>query len=107
MLPDEVCSCIGGSKSRCPGSKTLQHKLAMKCFSDALARIVSQILAKRLTKEIESSTGRISELVKAIKEYSYMDQAPLQEIDIHHGIESTLVMLQYKLKHGITIGTTF
>ncbi len=36
-----------------------------------------------------------------------MDQAPIQEIDIHQGIESTLVMLKYKLKHGITIEKNF
>ena len=70
-------------------------------------RIVSQVSARKLTKEIESSTGRISELVKAIKEYSFMDQAPIQEVDIHHGLESTLVMLKYKLKHGITIEKKF
>jgi signal transduction histidine kinase len=60
-----------------------------------------------LATEIESSAGRISELVKAIKEYSYMDQAPVQEIDVHQGLESTLVMLKYKLKHGITIEKQF
>jgi signal transduction histidine kinase len=36
-----------------------------------------------------------------------MDQAPVQEIDIHQGIESTLVMLKYKLKHGITVERFF
>ena len=84
--------------------QSFQHKFGSnEGFSDALLRIVSQVLAKKLTNEIETSTGRISELVRAIKEYSYMDQAPIQEIDLHHGIENTLVMLQYKLKHGITI----
>jgi signal transduction histidine kinase len=83
--------------------ESFQQKFGREGFSDALMRIVSQVLAKKLTKEIEASTGRISELVRAIKEYSYMDQAPIQEIDIHHGIENTLVMLQYKLKHGIKV----
>jgi len=76
-------------------------------FPDALRRIVWQVLARKLTKEIEASTGRVSELVKAIKEYSYMDQAPIQEIDLHQGLESTLVMLKYKLKQGITIEKQF
>jgi signal transduction histidine kinase len=83
--------------------QSLQQGAGEKSFADALHRIVSQVLATRLTKEIESSTGRISELVKAIKEYTYMDQAPVQEIDLHEGIENTLVMLRYKLKHGITV----
>lgn len=85
-----------------PWLEDLQAK-AGDALSDTISRIASQVLAKRLTKEIESSTGRISELVKAIKEYSYMDQAPLQEVDVQHGIENTLVMLRYKLKQGVTI----
>ena len=47
---------------------------------------------------IESSTGRISDLVKAVKAYTYMDQAPVQEIDIHDGIENTLLILGHKLR---------
>jgi len=49
-----------------------------------------------LLAEIEQSTARISELVDAIKDYSYMDQAPLQEVDIHAGLESTLIILRHK-----------
>jgi signal transduction histidine kinase len=41
---------------------------------------------------------RICKLVEAVKQYSYMDQAPLQEIDVHDGLESTLTMLSHKLK---------
>jgi signal transduction histidine kinase len=51
-----------------------------------------------LLYEIKSSTARISELISAVKSYSYMDQAPLQDVNIHDGIESTLIMLQHKLK---------
>jgi signal transduction histidine kinase len=54
----------------------------------------------RLLYEIKSSTIRISELVSAVKSYSYMDQAPLQDVDIHKGLESTLTMLQHKLKEA-------
>jgi signal transduction histidine kinase len=85
----------------------LKQQVGEEALAEALMRIVSQVSARKLTKEIESSTGRISELVKAIKEYSYMDQAPLQEVDIHQGLENTLVMLKYKLKHGITIEKYF
>ena len=50
-------------------------------LAQILARVVSSVGAEKLTREIEASTGRISELVRAIKEYTYMDQAPEQEID--------------------------
>ncbi len=56
-----------------------------------------------LLNEVEQSTGRISELVTAIKEYTYMDQAPQQEVDVHAGLESTLTILGYKLKSGISV----
>ncbi len=51
-----------------------------------------------LLDQVEQSTGRISELVTAIKEYSYMDQAPQQEVDLHEGLESTLKILAFKLR---------
>jgi signal transduction histidine kinase len=54
----------------------------------------TQALASKLEVAIE----RICELVEAVKQYSYMDRAPLQEIDVHHGLENTLTMLSHKLK---------
>ena len=41
----------------------------------------------------------MSKLVGAIKAYTYMDQADLQEVDIHDGLEATLTILGHKLKH--------
>jgi signal transduction histidine kinase len=67
--------------------------------ADALGWLESRLNLKLLVRQVEQSTGRIVELVKAIKSYSYMDQAPTQEVDIHEGIESTLTMLGYKLKN--------
>jgi signal transduction histidine kinase len=65
---------------------------------DVLLRINYSLLAARLVKEIDQSAARIFELVQAVKEYTYMDQAAEQEIDIHSGIESTLTILAYKLR---------
>jgi signal transduction histidine kinase len=61
----------------------------------------------RLISDIQHSTGRIAELVGAIKEYSFMDEAPRQEVDIAKGIESTLVIMSYKLKNGINVVRNF
>lgn len=72
-------------------------------FNDVINWIVVTITEVRLLAEIERSTTRISTLVGAVKDYSYMDQAPLQIIDIHQGLESTLTMLSYKLKGGIKV----
>jgi signal transduction histidine kinase len=72
-----------------------------------LARVVCSASAEKLTREIEISTGRIAELVRAIKEYTYMDRAPEQEVDIHRGIESTLTILNFRLKRGVEVRREF
>jgi signal transduction histidine kinase len=56
-----------------------------------------------LVDEIGMGAGRISELVRALKSYTYLDQAPLQSVNIHQGLEDTLVILRSKLKRGITM----
>ncbi len=56
-----------------------------------------------LLEEVAQGTGRIAELVKALKTYTYLDRAPVQAVDVHEGLDSTLVMLRSKLKHGITV----
>jgi signal transduction histidine kinase len=57
--------------------------------------------------EVTQGAGRISEIVKALKGYSYLDQAPVQEVDVHEGIDSTLVILRHKLKAGIRVVREF
>jgi signal transduction histidine kinase len=56
-----------------------------------------------LADEVEKSTGRISELVGAMKQYSYMDKASLREVDVHDGLENTLTILGHKLKKGVDV----
>ncbi len=87
----------------CDKLEQLGEKFRGKVLELVLARVVGVVDAARLTREIEASTGRISELVRAIKEYSYMDQAPEQEVDVHRGIENTLTMLRFRLKHGVEV----
>jgi signal transduction histidine kinase len=72
-------------------------------LNNVLVRLTAAFTISRLADEIENSTGRISELVRSIKEYSYMDQMPEQKLDIHQGLENTLIMLRHKLKNGIEI----
>jgi signal transduction histidine kinase len=69
----------------------------------ALVRIAASVEIANLLNEIESSTARISDLVGAIKEYTYMDQAPVQNVDIVKSLETTLTILNYKLKKGIVV----
>jgi signal transduction histidine kinase len=86
-----------------PQLESLAAEVGDEPLNDTFIRITSLLTIGRLIAEIENSTKRISDLVQAIKEYSYMDQAPLQEVDIHHGIESTLTILGHRLKQGVTV----
>lgn len=55
-----------------------------------------------VVEQVNEASRRVSELVKALKTYSYMDQAPVQLIDVREGLENTLTMLRHRLE-GITI----
>lgn len=69
----------------------------------ALVRIAASVEVAVLLHEIESSTSRISDLVGAIKEYTYMDQAKVQNVDIVKSLEVTLTILNHKLKQGVVV----
>jgi signal transduction histidine kinase len=69
----------------------------------ALVRIAAWLEVISLLQEIESGTSRISDLVGAIKEYTYMDQTPLQNVDIVKSLETTLTIMNHKLKHGVVV----
>jgi signal transduction histidine kinase len=81
----------------------LSSRFDDKTLADVVARLTASFAVNRLVEQIERGTARMSELVHAVKQYSYMDQAPEQEIDVHDGLENTLIMLHYRLKHGIDV----
>jgi PAS domain S-box-containing protein len=56
-----------------------------------------------LVDEIGIGTGRIVELVTALKTYTYMDKAPVQSVDVREGLDNTLIILNNKLKKGVTV----
>jgi len=87
------CSDLTALKEQIPGEAFL---------------IISSLLGNtynvhNLLAEIGHGTGRIIEIVKAMKSYSYLDQAPIQSVDIHEGLDDTLVMLRSTLKKGIEV----
>jgi signal transduction histidine kinase len=83
--------------------ESLAAHVGDEVLCDALIRIASLLTIARLISEIEISTKRISHLVQAIKEYSYMDQASMQVIDLHQGLENTLTILHHRLKGGVNV----
>jgi signal transduction histidine kinase len=65
----------------------------------ALRWVAASLTARGLAQELQESTARMSRLVGAVKTYAYMDRGELVEVDLHEGIETTLVVLGHKLKH--------
>ncbi len=65
--------------------------------------ITSSYSIYALAEEISEGAGRVSEIVRALKSYSYLDQAPVQEVDLHEGLDTTLVILRSKLRQGIAV----
>ena len=84
----------------------LKQTVPAQDLENAIRWLVANVTTRDLLKSITHSTERISELVRAVKSYSFMDQAPWQEIDVHEGIENTLIILGHKLKN-VTVTRDF
>ena len=69
----------------------------------ALRWLAYTVETELLMSEIEDSTTRVSTLVAAAKEYSQLDRAPYQVVDVHDLLDSTLLMLSGKIGKGITV----
>ncbi|MGF6970808.1 signal transduction histidine kinase [Paraburkholderia sp. WC7.3g] len=72
-------------------------------FAASIRWLAATLELRSLVEETRRGAVRISEIVKAMKSYSYMDQAPQQAVDLHDGIDDTLTIMQHRLKHGVTV----
>jgi signal transduction histidine kinase len=86
-----------------PALEEFRGNISQPLFDLALQWLGTGCLMMGLLLEVLQTTERISQIVRAIKSYTYLDQAPLLEVDVHDGLESTLVIMQHKLKNGITV----
>jgi signal transduction histidine kinase len=75
------------------------HAAAGESTAGVLRWIAATLTAHELAEELRESTERMSGLVGAVKAYAYMDRGELVEVDLHEGLETTLVVLGHKLKH--------
>ena len=69
----------------------------------ALTRIAAATELSVLLSTVESGTARISELIRTVKEYTNMDQAPVENVDIERSLETTLSTLAHLLQPGIKV----
>ncbi|HET9590540.1 MAG TPA: ATP-binding protein [Anaerolineales bacterium] len=81
----------------------LKRQLSPALFHLSIQWLGTGCLMMGLLSEVLQTTERISQIVHAIKSYTYLDQAPLLEVDVHEGLENTLVIMQHKLKKGVTV----
>jgi signal transduction histidine kinase len=81
----------------------LASSMRSEKFAAATAALARRHATQSLLLEASQGTDRIVKIVKALKSYSYLDQGPKQTIDIHEGLDNTLVMLQSRLKPGIEV----
>jgi signal transduction histidine kinase len=81
----------------------LKSTLSQSLFSFSIQWLGTGCLMMGLLSEVLQTTERISQIVRAVKSYTYLDQAPLLEVDVHEGLENTLVIMQHKLKKGVTV----
>ena len=86
--------------------EALKRTVPAQDLANAIHWLAANVTTRDLLKSITHSTERISELVRAVKSYSFMDQAPWQEIDVHEGIENTLIILGHKLRN-VTVTRDF
>jgi signal transduction histidine kinase len=83
--------------------EALAQTVGAAALPTAITCLSSDYTAYTLLEEIGQGAGRIAEIVKALKSYSYLDQAPIQDVDVREGLDDTLVMLRSKLREGINV----
>ena len=83
--------------------ESLEQWKAPAMFNLSIQWLGARCLTMELLSEVQHATARVSDIVRAVKSYAYLDQAPLLEVDVHDGLENTLVIMQHKLKQGVTV----
>ena len=68
-------------------------------ISIVLSQLTSSLRTERIAEAMLDSTARIFDLIRAIKDYSYMDQMPIQEVDVPQSLENTLAMVASRLRN--------
>ncbi|AFL89702.1 histidine kinase [Terriglobus roseus DSM 18391] len=80
-----------------PQLERLAGIMSGEALTVSLGAFASALQAERMTDAVIDSTRRIFELISAIKDYSYMDQGPIQEVDLGQALDNTMTMLNSRL----------
>ena len=96
----EISPTLAGAGLDTVWLEGLAERMPEEALGGVLGWLRATMAGGELLREIEGGSARISELVGAIKTYTHMDKAASKKVDVHEGLNSTLIMLGHKLKKG-------
>lgn len=99
----ELAPMLVNSGYTCPELSKLSENFSSEEFPIVMTLLSYSYATYSVLEEIHQGSERVAEIVKSLKSYSYLDQAPTQSIDIHEGLNDTLIMLASKLKQGVQV----
>jgi signal transduction histidine kinase len=97
--PWRIAAVVAESPMTLAHLEELATMVSPQAFAASAAAFASSLNVERMAEVVLNSTVRIFDLISAIKDYSYMDQAPIQEIDLSQSLDTTLTMLTSRLDH--------
>ena len=100
---DELASTLVAGGWDTARIDAIEATFAVPAFAAVVAWVAAGTAIHLLVDEVSMGARRISEIVRAVKDYSYMDQAPVQRVDVRTGIDNTLVILRPKLGKGVEV----
>jgi signal transduction histidine kinase len=71
--------------------------------ADVLRWLGLRLLGIQVTSEVKMGTDRVSELIQAVKEFSYLDQGSIQTVDVRASVDNALILLKHRLKTGVKV----
>ena len=98
LTPDLVSLDYGAARL-----EQLVGAFEMRRLTAVLNWLSSCFTIYTILHEIGEGAGRMIEIVKALKTYTYLDQAPIQNVNVHEGLDNTLIMLRSRLKQGVAV----
>lgn len=95
----KICPDLSEARVTVADLDELDRLMEHTSLSIVLGQFASSRRTERMAQAMVDSTARIFDLIAAVKDYSYMDQAPIQDVDVPQSLETTLAMMQSRLGH--------
>ncbi|MBY0504497.1 MAG: cyclic nucleotide-binding domain-containing protein [Bryobacteraceae bacterium] len=105
--PSELASGLVDAGISANVLEPLAESTSARSFSLALRVLAADYEILCLATEVEEASRRVSDLVHAVKVYSYMDRNPMSDVEVEQGIDATLRMFQHRTRLGIEVDRRF